>query len=171
MVLQVLSPQDCLRNPLTSRQVPLPPLIKYPPKPNPSPNPKPNHKPNPNQTIRAQPDRQKKRKPSRSNNTNSLPARSDFQKIHVANDQLSGQVKILKRGEGLTKPAAPHQPSPAPKKKRPSQKVQELRFYAGSCTSSASPPPSSLPLPSFLAKKRVVSNTGEVQGVAKASTA
>nr|XP_011470610.1 PREDICTED: putative uncharacterized protein DDB_G0290521 [Fragaria vesca subsp. vesca] len=177
MAVQVLSPQNCLNNPLTSRQASLSPFMKYSPKPNrnpspnnkPSPNPSSNNKPNPstNQAIRNQPNCQKPRKSSRSNNTNSVPAISAVQKLTAANNQLTGQVKILKRGKKLTKPGGRHQPSPTLKKKRPCpQKDQEHRFYAGSCTSIFSPPPSSLPMPSFLAKKTVVSNAEDAQGVA-----
>ncbi|KAL6131460.1 hypothetical protein ACLB2K_069835 [Fragaria x ananassa] len=146
MAVQVLSPQNCLNNPLTSRQASLSPFMKYSPKPNrnpspnnkPSPNPSSNNKPNPstNQAIRNQPNCQKPRKSSRSNNTNSVPAISAVQKLTAANNQLTGQ------------------------------KDQEHRFYAGSCTSIFSPPPSSLPMPSFLAKKTVVSNAEDAQGVA-----
>lgn len=157
MAVQVLSPHDCLKNP-SSRQALFSPLMKYQPKPTPNPNPN----PNPNRAIHAHPDRRKQQMPSRSININSLPARSAVQKIPVVKNQLIGQVKILKRGEELTKPAAPHQPSYTPKENRSSpQKVQDLRYYAGSVTCIASPPPSSLPLPSFLAKNRVVSNTEE----------
>ncbi|KAL6131617.1 hypothetical protein ACLB2K_069991 [Fragaria x ananassa] len=89
----------------------------YRPKPSPS-----------NQAIQAQPNFRKQQKPSRTNNTNSQPAKN--------------RLKIKKRGGEPIKPAA----------LAPHQKIQELRFYAGSCISSASPPPSSLPVPLFLAK-------------------
>ncbi|KAK9913525.1 hypothetical protein M0R45_037338 [Rubus argutus] len=125
MAVQVLSPHDCLKNPSTSRQALFPPLMKYQPKPKPKPNPN----PNPNRAIHAHPVDQKQQMPSRSININSLPARSAVQKIPVAKNQLIGQVKILKRGEELPKPAAPHQPSYASKENRSSpQKVQDLSF-------------------------------------------
>lgn len=116
MAVQVLSPQNCLNNPLTSRQASLSPFMKYSPQPKPNPNLGPNSKPSPNpssnnminpstnEAIRDQPNCQKPRKSSRSNNTNSVPAISAVQKLTAANNQLSGQVKILKRGKKLTKP-------------------------------------------------------------------
>lgn len=125
MTVQVLSPlQYCLKNFPTLPHTPVSPLMIYRPKPSPS-----------NQAIQAQPNFRKQQKPSRTNNTNSQPAKN--------------QLKIKKRGGEPIKPAAL-----APQVNRPSphQKIQELRFYAGSCTSSASPPPSSLPVPLFLAK-------------------
>ncbi|XP_050387438.1 uncharacterized protein LOC126803732 [Argentina anserina] len=172
MAVQVLIPQNCLSNSLTSRKASLPPLLKYEPKPNSSPRSKPdNHKPNSlnsNQAIRAQPNCQKQRKRGRLHNSSSPPASSAVQKPTVANNQLIyGQVKILKRcGEKLIEPAAQHQPTPTPKENRLSPKnVQGHWFYAGSCTSITSPPPSSLPMPSFLSKNTVVSNTEDVQEI------
>ncbi|KAK9951668.1 hypothetical protein M0R45_007104 [Rubus argutus] len=60
---------------------------------------------------------------------------------HIA---IEIRSRILKRGEELPKPAAPHQPSYASKENRSSpQKVQDLRYYAGSVTCIASRLPAS----------------------------
>jgi len=82
-----------------------------------------------------------------------------------------GQVKILKRGEEFTVATAINRP-PSPKKvvnkdekrgapvkgsgKKPDSGNWDSKFYAGSFVSIASPPPSSLPIPGFFAKKKSV---------------
>ncbi|KAK9945933.1 hypothetical protein M0R45_011423 [Rubus argutus] len=154
MVVEVLSPHDCLKDP--SRQGLLSHPMKYHQR---------NPNPTPNRPSRPQPDRRKQlRKPTRPNSS-SPPARSPVQKTPVPQNLVIGQVKILKRGEELPKPA-PFQP-PSKENRSPqkqNQKVPDLgstdRF--GSEPGEASPPPSSVPLPSFFSKNRVVvSNTDE----------
>nr|XP_011459810.1 PREDICTED: pollen-specific leucine-rich repeat extensin-like protein 1 [Fragaria vesca subsp. vesca] len=173
MVVEVLSPQDCLKHPSSHGLLSLP--MKY------------HHRnPTPNKAARPQPDR---RKPQRK------PA-SPVQKAPVP--LLTGSIKILKRGEELPKPeelpkakeelppakenrsppkqnqkvpdlgstvfSGPKNPKKGPKKQtRLADPVNPaLGFYAGPSSSIASPPPSSLPLPSFFAKKgAVVSNIDE----------
>ncbi|KAL6212022.1 hypothetical protein ACLB2K_017245 [Fragaria x ananassa] len=160
MVVEVLSPQDCLKHPSSHGLLSLP--MKYP-----------DRNPNPNKAARPLPDR---RKPQ-------LKPASPVQKAPVP--LLTGPVKILKRGEEL--PPAKENRSP-PKQiqkvpdlgstvgsglKNPKKVLKKqtrfadpvnpaLGFYAGPSSSIASPPPSSLPLPSFFAKKgAVVSNIDE----------
>jgi hypothetical protein len=173
MVVEVLSPHDCLKDP--SRQGLLSHPMKYHQR---------NPNPGPNRPSRPQPDRRKQqRKPTLPNNT-SPPARSPVQRTPVPQNLVIGPVKILKRGEELPKPA-PFQP-PSKENRSPqkqNQKVPDLGstdrfgpnpekvpkqtrlrepinpaagFYAGSSSCIASPPPSSVPLPSFFSKKRVV---------------
>lgn len=151
-----------------------------------------NPNPTPNRAARPQPDRRKpQRKPARPNATTSTS--SPVQKAPVPQTILTGQVKILKRGEELPKPEELPKAAPPSKENRSPQKQNQkvpdlgstvrlgpnpkkgpkqtrlsdpvnpaLGFYAGSSSCIASPPPSSLPLPSFFAKKNaVVSNTDE----------
>lgn len=150
----VVNPQDCLKNPLQSQ----PPRMRFPRNPNPN-----NHRPN-----RAQPNR-RKRSPN-----SSPPSRAAVPKNN--NSLVTGQVKILKRGEeGLVKPSRFEAPkgSPIPKVVKngnlglgstarlgpdpvlvPSRVrlTESNGFYAGSAFFT-SPPPSSLPLPGFFRKK------------------
>ena len=170
MTVAVLNPQDVLREnrfskqPLTSS-----PEMKYPK----------NSYPNLNRSNRTQSTR-RKRSPPRNQNT-SPPSRGVVSpKLPAKNNLVMGQVKILKRGEELTKTT----PIPAPE---PVKKITEKRqdpdlgsterlgpdpesvpfqirlteskdrvaaFYAGSAFIT-SPPPSSLPLPAFFTKKTV----------------
>ena len=131
----------------------------------------------PNRAARPQPDRRKpQKKPARPNTS------SPVQKPPVP--LPTGPVKILKRGEELPKPvelpnpskenrSPPKQkvpdlgsavrsgPKPSPKKAPKQTRVANpvnpvLGFYAGSTFCAPSPPPSSLPLPSFFPKKTAV---------------
>ncbi|KAI4376872.1 hypothetical protein MLD38_014581 [Melastoma candidum] len=92
-----------------------------------------------------------------------------------------GQVKILRRGDHLPGSTTPHPsgegllPLPAPQVEvvqirlpfaGSSQSEQVTGFYAGSAAFVASPPPSSVPLPGFFAKRG-----GEGTGLAACDSA
>lgn len=64
-----------------------------------------------------------------------------------------GQVKILKRGEQLTKTTPDREPeSVVVEKESPLTEIVG-GLYAGSSLFDVSPPPSSVPLPIFITKK------------------
>ncbi len=107
-------------------------------------------------------------------------------KLSAKNNLVMGQVKILKRGEELTKTTPVQAPEPVKKtaENRPDPdlgsterlgpdpqsvpiqiRLTELKdrvapFYAGSAFIT-SPPPSSLPLPAFFTKKTVTVSHGD----------
>ncbi|KAJ0031287.1 hypothetical protein Pint_12473 [Pistacia integerrima] len=141
MTVAVLNPQDVLKQNRFSKQ----PLISSPETKYPK-----NSYPNLNRSNRAQSTRGK-RSPPRNQNT-SPPSRGVVApKLPAKSNLVMGQVKILKRGEELTKPT----PIPAPEPIRLTEsKDRVASFYAGSAF-IASPPPSSLPLPAFFTKKTV----------------
>ena len=74
---------------------------------------------------------------------------------------VMGQVtKILKRGEEL--PESLRQKKLIKKEKNSvSDRIGSMSFFAGSLCSFASPTPSSLPIPSFLTKKKRVTSLSE----------
>ncbi|OAY27452.1 uncharacterized protein LOC110604139 [Manihot esculenta] len=162
MGVAVLNPQDCLQNPLSSRQdlISPPPQMKTP------------RNANSNRPNRAQPSRRK-----RSPNT-SPSSRAAVAPQVTAKNLVMGQVKILKRGEQLAKPTPEKVSQPAKVEKMedldlgsthrlgpdPELVPTQIRltetnkvngFYAGSAFIT-SPPPSSLPLPAFFMKKCAV---------------
>lgn len=164
MTVAVLSPQDVLKENRFSKQ-PLIPKNSYP---------------NLNRPNRTQSNR-RKRSPPRNQNT-SPPSRGAVvaPKLSAKNNLVMGQVKILKRGEELTKTTPVQAPEPVKKtaENRPDpdlgsterlgpdpqsvpilnrlteSKVRVTSFYAGSAFIT-SPPPSSLPLPAFFTKKTI----------------
>ncbi|EEF46907.1 uncharacterized protein LOC8274216 [Ricinus communis] len=170
MGVAVLSPQDCLQNPLSSRRdlISLPPRMKPPPRNPNGPDPK------ANRSNRPQPNRRK-----RSPNTSPPSRAAVLPKVVAA--PVIGQVKILKRGEQLPK-TTPEKVLSQPIKIEMKNKYGDLGstqrlgpdpelvptgsrarltepdnskvhgFYAGSAFIT-SPPPSSLPLPAFFMKK------------------
>ncbi|KAI5355179.1 hypothetical protein L3X38_008074 [Prunus dulcis] len=169
MGVKVLSPQNCLKDSV-SPQV----LMNY------------NRSPNPNR-VRTSPQADRtKRRPTRPNNHPPPPV----QKPAAPKNVVMGQVKILKRGEEIPK-AAPIQPPPKqnlhpqvpdlgstsrmgpdpkmvpipPKQTKFPEPNWASGFYAGSSSCIAGPPPSSLPLPSFFAKKSAPSSTDEAASV------
>uniref|UniRef100_A0A2P2MHB5 Uncharacterized protein MANES_09G184700 n=1 Tax=Rhizophora mucronata TaxID=61149 RepID=A0A2P2MHB5_RHIMU len=170
MGVAVLNPQDCLKNPLSSRQS----LMSRPrrlDKANRSQSNRRKRSPNPSP-------------PSRANVTKPKP------KPPLPKNLVTGQVKILKRGEKPLQPSniddmrleeAPRaaevdksdHPRPLgsirPLDRNPVSVPIQIRlsgsntingFYAGSAFIT-SPPPSSLPLPAFVTKKTVGINKND----------
>ncbi|OIV96468.1 hypothetical protein TanjilG_07860 [Lupinus angustifolius] len=82
--------------------------------------------------------------------THSTRPESTYASNPKLNKPVMNQVKILKRGEQLTKT------TPYRKPEAVSEKVVGL--YAGASMLVASPPPSSVPLPVFVTKKIVAVN-------------
>ncbi|KAJ7966236.1 Serine/arginine repetitive matrix-like protein [Quillaja saponaria] len=169
MGVAVLSPHDCIKDPLNHQTlISRPPKIKAmkpPPNPNPTPNPKANRT-NRNQHNRC------KRVPLRPQNDSATAAAATKLQGHSL---IMGQVKILKRGEELSKTAIPDpvkenreeldlgstqrlgsDPDLVPSQIRLAdfERVPPI-FYAGPSACVASPPPSSLPLPAFFTKSVV----------------
>ncbi|KAH7524581.1 hypothetical protein FEM48_Zijuj06G0134700 [Ziziphus jujuba var. spinosa] len=157
MVMAVLNPQDCLQNPLPSQTTTFPPKKSIR---------------NSNGSSRIQTQQRNKSKRSTSRPKNSSPPKVEkpaAPTAAAAADLVMGQVKILKRGEEFTVATAINRP-PSPKKvvnkdekrgapvkgsgKKPDSGNWDSKFYAGSFVSIASPPPSSLPIPGFFAKKK-----------------
>lgn len=161
MSIAVLHPEDCLKHPFSKQALISPPrtAANFP------------KNTNPNRPNRSPVNRKK-----RATNT-SPPSRPVVDQKSPAKNLLIGQVKILKRGEELVKPA--EEPIKVEKKKVgngngldlastnrsrsdpisiPSQiRLTESNnkisaFYAGSAFFT-SPPPSSVPLPAFFTKK------------------
>ncbi|KAJ1413144.1 hypothetical protein SESBI_19907 [Sesbania bispinosa] len=135
-VVAVLHPQDCLKNkPLTSH----PPKMKLP-----NPNPK------PPRTTRTHSNHQKQIHKSDKTSQSNRPASTSNQKPRSqVNKLVMGQVKILKRGEHLTKTT----PDREPEKTVEKNSLLVGGLYAGSSMYTVSPPPSSVPLPIFITKK------------------
>lgn len=105
MGVLVLNPQDCLQNPVSSRQGLLsPPRVKLPRNPN----------PNPNRLNRAQLSR-RKRSPNISPPSRAATASTQ---ASPAKSLVLGQVKILKRGEQLSKTTPEKAPQPAKTERR-----------------------------------------------------
>lgn len=161
MGVAVLNPQDCLKHPLSH--------MKHPRNPSACPN------------------RQKKtvsnrtrRSPPRKQTSPSPPVAPPLPKGTVKmspnnnnnNNVVVGQVRILKRGEGIPKKTADlvvektdlvstrrigPDPGSMPSQIRlPARKAKTVPFYAGPVTMT-SPPPSDVPLPAFFAAKKSVS--------------
>ncbi|ONI34546.1 hypothetical protein PRUPE_1G486700 [Prunus persica] len=161
MGVQVLSPQNCLKDSLSPQQA----LMN------------PNRNPNPNRVRTSPQTDRKKRRPTRPNNNSPSPV----QKPAAPKNIVMGQVKILKRGDEIPKAT----PVRSPQKQNPNPQVPDLGstsrmgpdskkvpernwasgFYAGSSSCIAAPPPESLPLPSFFAKKSAPSSTDEAASV------
>ncbi|XP_008219555.1 PREDICTED: protein TonB-like [Prunus mume] len=166
MGVQVLSPHNCLKDSLSPHQA----LMNS------------NRNPNPNRVRTSPQADRKKRRPTRP------PA--PVQKPAAPKNIVMGQVKILKRGEEIPKAT----PVRSPPKQNPKPQVPDLGstsrigpdpnkvpvlpkpaklpepnwasgFYAGSSSCIAAPPPESLPLPSFFAKKSAPSSTDEAASV------
>ncbi|CAB4266830.1 unnamed protein product [Prunus armeniaca] len=170
MGVQVLSPQNCLKDSLSPQQA----LMNS------------NRNPNPNRVRTSPQTDRKKRRPTRPNNNPPAPV----QKPAAPKNIVMGQVKILKRGKEIPKAT----PVRSPPKQNPKPQVPDLGstsrmgpdpkkvpvlpkpaklpepnwasgFYAGSSSCIAAPPPESLPLPSFFAKKSAPSRTDEAASV------
>ncbi|RIA05315.1 hypothetical protein BRARA_K00381 [Brassica rapa] len=163
MGVAVLNPQDCLKHPLSHMKHPRNPSAcpnrqkktvsnrtrRSPPRKQTSPSP-PVAPPLPKGTV--------KMSPNNNNNNN--------------NNIVVGQVRILKRGEGIPKKTADlvvektdlvstrrigPDPGSMPSQIRlPARKAKTVPFYAGPVTMT-SPPPSDVPLPAFFAAKKSVS--------------
>ncbi|GLT76839.1 hypothetical protein SLA2020_484740 [Shorea laevis] len=158
MGVAVLNPEDCLKHHFSKQTLISPTRSKH-------------HKnPTSNRTNGSPPNWRK-----RSPNT-SPPLRAVVDQRLPEKNLVMGQVKILKRGEELSTPAA--EPVKVEKKKGgadlgstnrigpgpelvPTQirltesKDRVAAFYAGSAFTT-SPPPSSVPLPAFFTKKCVI---------------
>ncbi|CAI0415272.1 unnamed protein product [Linum tenue] len=151
MATAVLSPQDCLRDPFSTRGG----LLSTPPrnKIRRNPNPSPATAPSSTKHGRGQSNSRRKRSPN-----SSPPPRptADSSSLYPAKVLSMGQVKILKRGEPIQMKKKDDDSTAAVKVQ---QKVEMNRsvagFYAGSGFFT-SPPPSSLPVPVFLKKSAVV---------------
>ncbi|GLT76135.1 hypothetical protein SLA2020_478120 [Shorea laevis] len=159
MGVAVLNPEDCLKHPFSKQAlISPPPAMKHP------------RNPTTNRTNRSPP-RRKKRSPN-----TSPPSRAVVDQRLPVKNLVMGQVKILKRGEELSK--REEKPVKVEEKKGdadlgttnrlgpdpmlvPTQvRLTESKdkcsaFYAGSAFIT-SPPPSSVPLPAFFTKKCVV---------------
>ncbi|CAL1374976.1 unnamed protein product [Linum trigynum] len=177
MATAVLSPQDCLRDPFSTRGG----LLTTPPrnKIRRNPNPSPATAPSSTKHGRGQSNSRRKRSPN-----SSPPPRptADSSSLSPAKVLSMGQVKILKRGEpiqmkkkdddstaavkvqqkveikldlAVSPPVTPKKPIVRVAAPPPLVNRSVAGFYAGSGFFT-SPPPSSLPVPVFLKKSAAV---------------
>ncbi|GLU01268.1 hypothetical protein SLE2022_185810 [Rubroshorea leprosula] len=158
MGVAVLNPEDCLKHHFSKQTLIFPTKWNHP------------KNPTSNRTNRSPPNWKK-----RSPNT-SPPLRAVVGQGLPGKNLVIGQVKILKRGEELSKPAAEpvkvekkkggvdlgstNRLGPDPELGRTQIRLTESKdkvsaFYAGSAFTT-SPPPSSVPLPAFFTKRCVV---------------
>lgn len=165
MGVAVLNPRDCLKDSLPSRH----------PK-------KPSRNPflsgsNPTRNQQQQQQQQRNRVNTRGSTSrpkNASPSTQSTVEKPPSRDLVMGQVKILRRGEeytetsGATTSLPPleidadqgkgnHRQQPPPPRVSiegsASNPGSDSKFYAGSFLCVASPPPSSVPMPGFFAKK------------------
>lgn len=143
MGVAVLQPHDTLRNKPSNHYQTITSPMKIP-----NPNSKPHRTPR---------NRKKRFDPSPQDVPVSVSGLARPNKPYVNNKPLlTGQVKILKRGQQLTETTPDLQP-PRPQTETVSsplpstEKVEGL--YAGYSMLVMSPPPSSVPLPAFITKK------------------
>ncbi|CAI0415271.1 unnamed protein product [Linum tenue] len=152
MATAVLSPQDCLRDPFSTRGG----LLSTPPR----------------NKIRRNPNRSTKHGRGQSNSRRKRPT-ADSSSLYPAKVLSMGQVKILKRGEPIQMKKKDDDSTAAVKVQQKVEIKLDLAvsppaaappplvnrsvagFYAGSGFFT-SPPPSSLPVPVFLKKSAVV---------------
>ncbi|XP_059659133.1 uncharacterized protein LOC132305517 [Cornus florida] len=152
--LAVLQPQDCLRDRF-SRETLSYPHMKIRRNPNPTKS---------NSRRKRSPPRLDNKQANKTTTANNK-SRHTVVKDSPAKGLVMGQVKLLKRGEDLSKTTVAKDETVdlalssadrfGPEPETVLKQVRRTDFYAGSA-SIVSPPPSSLPLPGFVTKTSVL---------------
>ncbi|XP_021859260.2 anther-specific proline-rich protein APG [Spinacia oleracea] len=131
MAVAILQPHDCLKKHHPHRRQ----LFSSVNKPQPNPNP-------------TRSNRRRRNSPPPPSNG---PVRAVTQQLRPKSPPVSGQIRILKRGEEISLPSPPPSKKPEPELHSfPGPIING--FYAGSAFVT-SPPPSELPLPAFFTKR------------------
>ncbi|XP_068312489.1 uncharacterized protein [Pyrus communis] len=175
MAVEVLSPKDCLKYSLSRQSVtnfnrnPNPSCLGRPSRPQPDgknrrPN-RPNNLPRPVQKFPV-PQNLVMGQVKILKRGEEIPKTAPAPPLQKQN--FKPQVPAPPPQKQNPKPQAPDlgntnrmgpEPKRVPKLSKQADRNRTARFYAGSSSCIASPPPSSLPLPSFFAKKGVATNT------------